>query len=167
MKAGRIAQRRDASPGGEWRKGSAPLSYLSIGTETLLLDHPPRIHGMSFPGKVAALATAAVLAACSFPRPDPQTYQATIERIEERSGELYYSPLKGQEPLICIYLDVVGPANVRRPMVVRLLVLDAYKPAIHGRVGDSVLFSFPGELPGDGEVDFDRISDYRIIPRRP
>ncbi len=121
---------------------------------------------MRFPGKVVALATAAVLVGCSSPGPAPQTYEATVERIEERPGD-FYSPQRGHEPLICITLDVGDPSASGGAKPVRILVLDVYKPAIHGRVGDRVLFSFAGNLPADGELDFDTLPGYRIIPREP
>jgi hypothetical protein len=119
---------------------------------------------MRFPGSIAALAIAAVLAGCSFPRPDIRSYQATIDRVEERPGD-FYSPERGHEPLICIYLNVADPSRDGRTETVRVLVLDVYNPMIYGRVGDRVRFSFPGNLPRDGEVEFESLSGFRVVPR--
>jgi len=119
---------------------------------------------MRFPGKIAALAIAAVLAGCSFPRPEVQTYQATIERVEDRPGE-FYSPERGHEPLICIYLNVADPLRGGQAETVRVLVLDVYNPELYGKVGDRILFSFSGSLPRDGEIGFESLSGYRIVPR--
>jgi hypothetical protein len=113
---------------------------------------------------MAALAIAAVLAGCSSPRPDIQSYQATIDRVDERLGE-FYSPERGQEPLICIYLIVADPLRAGQTQTVRVLVLDVYNPMIYGKVGDRVLFSFPGSLPRDGEIEFESLSGFRVVPR--
>lgn len=120
---------------------------------------------MRSPVKMAAFAIAAFLTACSFPSRGPRTYSATVERIDERPGKYYYSPLNGQDPLFCITLDLADPSNAGKNWFVRVLVLDMYKPAIHGKVGDRVLFGYPGIPPRDGEVNFDTLADYRIAPR--
>lgn len=115
-------------------------------------------------GKVAAFAFAAVVAGCSFPGPSVQSYKATVERIEDRPGD-FYTPLSGHEPLVCIYLNVADPSKVGRDEVVRVLVMDVYKPGIHGRVGDRVIFNLPGDLPKNGEMEFRSLSGYRVVPR--
>src|ERR1700691_5033193 len=91
LAASRLEKRDVSRAWHEWRKVSAPLSYLPEGTE-IQLEHTRRLNAMRFPGKIAALALAAFVVGCSFPRPDLQTYQATIERIEDRPGD-FYSPL--------------------------------------------------------------------------
>jgi hypothetical protein len=73
--------------------------------------------------------------------------------------------LSGHEPLVCIYLRVDGLSNGGRGEVVQALMLDVYKPSIHGRVGDRVIFKFSGALPKDGELEFRSLSGYRVIPR--
>jgi hypothetical protein len=139
------------------------LSCPSIDTEHPL-EHLPRLRGIRLPGKIAAFAFAAVLAACSFSRPSVWAYQATIERVEDRPGN-FYTPLSGHEPLICIYLRVADLSNGGRGEVVQVLVLDVYKPSIHGRVGDRVVFNFSGALPKDGKLEFRSLSGYWVVPR--
>jgi hypothetical protein len=118
---------------------------------------------VKLPGKIVVFAFAAVLAGCSFPGPAIQTYQATVGRIEDRPGS-FYTPLSGHEPLVCMYLNVSDPSGGGRAMVVRILVLDVYKPGIHGKVGDKVIFSFSGDLPRSGELEFGSLSGYRVVP---
>jgi hypothetical protein len=122
---------------------------------------------MRSPGKIAALAIAAFLSGCSSPDRLPQAYAATVERIEELPGKFYYSPEKGQDPLFRITLDVADPSGGGTRKPVRVLVLDVYKPSIHGRAGDCVLFGYPGSLPKGAEVNFENLSDYRIVPGDP
>jgi hypothetical protein len=121
---------------------------------------------MRFPGNIAALAITAAWAGCSFPRAAPQTYEATVERIEDRPGD-FFSPLSGRKPFEVITLDVSKPAAGGQAEKVRVLVLDIYKQATYGKVGDRVAFQFPGSLPEDREMDFDTLSDYRVVPGEP
>jgi hypothetical protein len=147
----------------EWRKVGALLSCPSIDIE-YQLEHPPWLRGTRLSGKIVAFAFAAVLGGCAFPGPSVQAYQATVERIEDRPGD-FYTPLSGHEPLVCIYLSVANPSNGGRGEVVQVLVLDVYKPSIHGRVGDRVIFNLSGDLPKNGELEFRSLSGYRVVPR--
>jgi hypothetical protein len=137
------------------------LSYLPIGTEHQL-EHPPPLHGMRSLGLLGALAFAAAFAGCSYPSPAPQTYRATIVRIEDRPGD-FYSPLSGHQPLVCITLRFSNPSEGGRTEIFRVLLLGVYKPAVHGRVGDRVLVSISGSPPKDGVLDFDGLSGYGVI----
>jgi hypothetical protein len=119
---------------------------------------------MRIPGYIPALTLAAVVAGCSFPPPAMRTYHATVERIEEPAGD-YYSPLRGREPATRICLSIENASGFGGAEPLRVMVLDLYKPGVHGRVGDRVLFGYAGQLPREGEVGFDSLAGYRVLPR--
>ena len=90
---------------------------------------------------------------------------ATIERVEEMPGD-YYSPRKGQTPLVCLLLRMSATTEERRPEMIRVFLMEAYAPSLHGEAGELVSFSYSHPLPMSGEISFDSFTDYRLLRRR-
>ena len=110
-------------------------------------------------------AVSAVFIGCRTSALTPRTYMATIERVEEMPGD-YYSPRKGQTPLVCLLLRMSATTEERRPEMIRVFLMGVYVPSLHGERGDSVSFSYSHPLPMSGEISFDSFTDYRLLRRR-
>jgi hypothetical protein len=116
---------------------------------------------MRFIAIIAAAAALAVLLGCTHAAPQSRSYYATIERVVEKQGD-FFSPAKGHRPLRYLYLRI-QPADPGREGGLRVQLLENYLPEFHGRQGDRVAFSYPGDLPAHREVDFDSLLGYRIL----
>ena len=104
------------------------------------------------------------LSACTHELLPGSVYSAVIERVEDVPGK-HYTVTKGETPLSCIHLRLIGSIDEDRGRRQRLFVLGLYRPDILGEKGDLVSFRLVGELPPDGRIWIEQLSGYRVAFR--
>ncbi|HXQ81805.1 MAG TPA: hypothetical protein VN775_10855 [Opitutaceae bacterium] len=132
-------------------------------------EHPSR-HARVAPsrsGKAAGWILCLELGACEHPGVRPTDYFATIVRVDRPVG-LFCSPaMEGaSRPLTQIYLRLRGGNPRSAGAVLRLAVLDSYDSTLYGAPEDSVSFGYSGSAPTSGELAFEDLLNYKVVPRR-
>ena len=92
-------------------------------------------------------------------------YSAVIENVEDLPGQ-HYSPAKGQAPMSCIHLRLIGPMDGTNHSRLRVLVLGLYRPDLYGQTGDQISFRLTGRLPLSGKLWIEQLDGYRVRCRR-
>lgn len=114
---------------------------------------------------------AAVLFAIGCSHVDVKTYSGVIQRVE--TGEFLgytVSPVANSASSLVhpvhVFVGLPGALSAQ-PRVVRIDFLDVSDPTRLGKAGDGVTFVLRGELPTDGHIAAEAVSEYAVGNARP
>jgi hypothetical protein len=144
----------------------AELSWMAHRNECNVTI-PKEIRGMKARTVIPAVALLFIVIGCAqlARRPPRNVFVGTVERVDDREGE-HYSPIRGHQPLTCIHLRLARNPRALTEEHLSVLVLGLYYPEIYGQAGDSVSFGHVGNLPMSGELWFEELFDYTILPKK-